>query len=78
MLTRAAIDADEIAGKRICTGTIVTVSPFLLHRHHTLWERPDNFDPNRFLGGNRDRIDRFVYIPFGAGPRVCIGMGFAL
>jgi cytochrome P450 len=78
MLTRAAINADEIGGKRICAGTIVTVSPFLLHRHRTLWESPDDFDPNRFLGVNRDRIDRFAYIPFGAGPRVCIGMGFAL
>lgn len=78
MLTRAAINADEIGGKRICAGTIVTVSPFLLHRHRTLWERPDDFDPSRFLGASRDRIDRFAYIPFGAGPRVCIGMGFAL
>jgi cytochrome P450 len=78
MLTRAAINADEIAGKRIYAGTIVTVSPFLLHRHRTLWECPDDFDPNRFLGANRDRINRFAYIPFGAGPRVCIGMGFAL
>jgi cytochrome P450 len=78
MLTRAAINADEIGGKHICAGTIVTVSPFLLHRHRTLWERPDDFDPSRFLGTSRDRIDRFAYIPFGAGPRVCIGMGFAL
>jgi cytochrome P450 len=78
MLTRAAINADEIGGKQIFAGTIVTVSPFLLHRHRTLWERPDDFDPNRFLGINRDHIDRFAYIPFGAGPRVCIGMGFAL
>jgi cytochrome P450 len=78
ILTRTAIDADEIGGKFIRAGTLVTVSPFLLHRHRTLWERPDEFDPNRFLGVNRDRIDRFAYIPFGAGPRVCIGMGFAL
>lgn len=78
ILTRTAIAADEIGGKPIRAGTLVTVSPFLLHRHRTLWERPDEFDPNRFLGSNRDRIDRFAYIPFGAGPRVCIGMGFAL
>jgi cytochrome P450 len=78
ILTRTAISADEIGGKRIVAGTLVTVSPFLLHRHRTLWEFPDNFDPNRFLGANRDQIDRFAYIPFGAGPRVCIGMGFAL
>ena len=78
ILTRTAIRADEIGGKSIRAGTLVTVSPFLLHRHRTLWEAPDDFDPNRFLGDRRDRIDRFAYIPFGAGPRVCIGMGFAL
>jgi cytochrome P450 len=78
MLSRTAISADEIGGKPICAGTLVTVSPFLLHRHRTLWDRPDEFDPSRFLGANRDSIDRFAYIPFGAGPRVCIGMGFAL
>ena len=78
LLTRTAVGADEIGGKTIRAGTLVTVSPFLLHRHHTLWERPDQFDPERFMGANRDRIDRFAYIPFGAGPRVCIGMGFAM
>lgn len=77
-LSRAAIADDVIGGKQIRAGSIVTVSPFLLHRHKTLWEAPDVFDPTRFLGDNRDRIDRFAYIPFGAGPRVCIGMGFAL
>ncbi len=78
ILTRTAIAADEIGGILIKPGTLVTVSPFLLHRHRTLWEHPDEFDPSRFIGANRDRIDRFAYIPFGTGPRVCIGMGFAL
>jgi cytochrome P450 len=50
----------------------------VLHRHRTLWDSPDEFDPTRFLPANRNRIDRFAYIPFGIGPRVCIGMGFAL
>jgi len=77
-LSRAAIADDVLGGKKISAGAVVTVSPFLLHRHRTLWDRPDEFDPARFLGANRDRIDRFAYIPFGAGPRVCIGMGFAL
>ena len=77
-LSRAAIADDVLGGKKISAGAVVTVSPFLLHRHRTLWDRPDEFDPARFLGANRDRIDRFAYIPFGAGPHVCIGMGFAL
>jgi cytochrome P450 len=67
-----------LAGWRIPAGTVVTISPFLLHRHRLLWRDPDAFDPDRFLGANRDAIDRFAYIPFGAGPRVCIGMGFAM
>ncbi|MBR0955329.1 cytochrome P450 [Bradyrhizobium canariense] len=77
ILTRKAIAADEIGGKLIQPGTMVTIAPFVLHRHRTLWDRPDEFDPTRFLPGIRNRIDRFAYIPFGIGPRVCIGMGFA-
>jgi cytochrome P450 len=78
MLSREAIGPDVLAGRRIPAGTVVTVSPFLLHRHRLLWRDPDAFDPERFLGANRESIDRFAYIPFGAGPRVCIGMGFAM
>jgi cytochrome P450 len=78
MLSREAIGPDILAGRRIPAGTVVTVSPFLLHRHRTLWKDPDAFDPERFLGVNRESIDRYAYIPFGAGPRVCIGMGFAM
>jgi cytochrome P450 len=43
-----------------------------------LWEKPDCFDPRRFLPGSREKIDRFAYLPFGAGPRVCIGASFSL
>ena len=50
----------------------------MLHRRRGLWDDPDAFDPSRFLGERRERIDRFAYIPFGAGPRVCIGMAFAM
>jgi len=78
MLSREAIGPDILAGRRIRASTVVTVSPFLLHRHRTLWKDPDAFDPNRFLGANREAIDRYAYLPFGAGPRVCIGMGFAM
>ena len=77
-LSRAAIGDDVIAGKKISAGAVVTVSPFLLHRHNKLWKDAGLFDPTRFLGENREKIDRFAYIPFGAGPRVCIGMGFAI
>jgi cytochrome P450 len=54
------------------------ISPWLLHRHNLLWDDPNGFDPDRFLPENKGSIDRFAYLPFGAGPRVCIGASFAL
>lgn len=78
LLSREAIADDTILGERVPAGTIVLISPYVLHRHRSLWEDPDAFDPSRFLGERRERVDRFAYIPFGAGPRVCIGMAFAL
>ena len=54
------------------------VSPWVLHRHETLWENPNAFDPNRFFGENRKSIHRFAYLPFGLGARVCIGASFAM
>ena len=78
MLARQAIADDELIGLHIPAGAVITVSPFVLHRRTGLWDQPDAFDPSRFLGERRDRIDRFAYIPFGAGPRVCIGMAFAM
>ena len=53
------------------------VMPWTLHRHRALWERPEAFMPSRFWPENRGAIDRFQYLPFGAGPRTCIGAGFA-
>ncbi|MGO4572428.1 cytochrome P450 [Microvirga sp. 2TAF3] len=77
-MSRSAIKDDEIGPVYIPAGSIVTVAPYVLHRHRRLWEHPDSFDPERFLPEKRDRIDRFAYLPFGAGPRVCIGASFAL
>jgi cytochrome P450 len=78
ILSREAIEDDTLVGRLVPAGTVVTVSPFLLHRHHLLWEEPGLFNPGRFLGARREAIDRYAYIPFGAGPRICIGMGFAM
>ncbi|MBV8850413.1 MAG: cytochrome P450 [Methylobacteriaceae bacterium] len=77
-LTREAIEPDMLAGRRIKKGMRVVVSPFVVHRHRLLWRDPDLFMPERFLGEAREKIDRFAYIPFGAGPRVCVGASFAL
>jgi cytochrome P450 len=78
MLSRQAIADDELAGVHIPAGAVISVSPYVLHRRRGLWDNPDAFDPSRFMGERRERIDRFAYIPFGAGPRVCIGMAFAM
>jgi cytochrome P450 len=77
-ISRAALGSDELAGERISRGTMVVVAPYVLHRHRALWDRPDYFDPGRFLDGEADKIDRFAYMPFGIGPRICIGATFAL
>lgn len=77
-LSREAIGPDDLCGRRIRKGALIIVSPYVLHRHETLWDQPGAFDPSRFLPGARERIDRFAYLPFGVGPRVCIGASFAL
>lgn len=77
-LSRQAIRADEIEGVHVPAGTLILVAPWVLHRHALLWENPHAFDPRRFMPGEREKIDRFAYIPFGAGPRICIGLTFAM
>jgi cytochrome P450 len=77
-LSREAIAPDILAGQTIRAKSLVVVPPYVVHRHKLLWRDPELFDPTRFLPGEREKIDRFAYMPFGAGPRVCIGMGFAL
>lgn len=72
---RQAIEADEICGVRIPAGAQVCVAPWVIHRHRSLWDDPDRFDPDRFAG---PRPSRFAYLPFGAGPRICIGANLAI
>jgi cytochrome P450 len=56
---------------------VILIAPWLLHRHEKLWRDPDSFIPSRFLPG-APSPDRFAYLPFGVGARVCIGAHFAL
>jgi cytochrome P450 len=77
-ISRVAMAADELAGEAIPAGCIVVIAPYVLHRHHRIWDRPGIFDPNRFLPGAREQISRYAYMPFGIGPRTCIGSIFAL
>ncbi|MEJ0041437.1 MAG: cytochrome P450 [Rhizomicrobium sp.] len=77
-ISRDSIGPDRIGEVDIRGGTSVLISPWLIQRHRKLWDAPDYFDPDRFAPGRREAIPRFAYIPFGAGPRICIGMGFAM
>jgi cytochrome P450 len=74
---REALDEDILCGEPIRRGEIVTIMPWLIHRHRALWDQPDAFDPDRFAPDAKARLHRFQYIPFGAGPRVCVGARFA-
>jgi len=77
-LSRTAL-ADDMAGACVIPkGALVVISPYLLHRHETLWQAPEQFRPERFLPGAREAVSRYAYLPFGAGPRVCIGQQFAM
>ena len=77
-ISREAIDHDAYQDLELRRGATVLVMPWTLHRHRLLWKEPDAFMPSRFHPENRDRIDRFQYLPFGAGPRICIGASFAM
>jgi len=77
-LNRAAIGPDRIGDVDVPAGATVLVMPWIVHRHRKLWDRPDDFVPSRFLPGAREAIDRYQYLPFGIGPRVCIGQAFAM
>ncbi len=76
--TRQAVADDVLAGQAIRAGTVVLITPWVIHRHRGLWDDPAAFRPERFLPGARESIDRHAYLPFGGGPRVCIGSRFAL
>lgn len=75
---REALKDDEICGKTIPKGSTVAIVPWVLHRHHSFWIEPDRFLPERFAPHASAKPDRFSYLPFGFGPRVCIGAAFAM
>ncbi len=75
-LSRTARIRDTLGGREVLPGDTVMLPIYALHRHHMLWDDPDRFDPGRFAPGVTR--DRFAFLPFGAGPRICIGASFAL
>jgi cytochrome P450 len=77
-LSRAAIGPDRLGDADVRRRSLVVVAPWVVHRHRLLWEEPDLFEPERFAPNRRALVPRFGYLPFGAGPRICIGAGFAM
>jgi cytochrome P450 len=77
LIARAAAGADTIAGRPVKKRDVILIAPWLLHRHEKLWRDPNAFIPSRFMSGTPPP-DRFAYLPFGVGARVCIGAHFAL
>ena len=78
LLTRRAINADHLGEYAIPAGSDVFISPYLVHRHPDHWDSPEKFAPERFTEQQAARRHTFAYLPFGAGPRRCIGDVFAL
>ncbi len=78
MMVRETVRPEEFRGRRIKRGAQVVLSPWHLHRHERLWDRPDEFDPDRFATEAGKQSQRDAYMPFSAGKRVCTGAGFAM
>ena len=76
IISRTALKKDSLCGRDVLPGDTVMIPIYALGRNHLLWEDPDRFDPDRFA--DRKSIDRYAYLPFGDGPRICIGASFAL
>jgi len=77
LIARAAAGPDTVAGWPVKNKDVILIAPWLLHRHEKLWRDPNAFIPSRFMPG-APPADRFAYLPFGVGARVCIGAHFAL
>ena len=77
LITRSTNEPDVLGGADIPAGALLIMSPWLLHRHPQAWSNPWAFDPDRFVESEDRKVDRSAFIPFGAGPRQCIGRDFA-
>jgi enediyne biosynthesis protein E7 len=78
VFTRRALEADTLGGFAVPAGTDVILPTYVIHRHPRYWHEPDAFRPERFAPGGEGQGASFAYIPFGAGPRRCLGDGFAI
>jgi cytochrome P450 len=78
IMSRQAVAETSIGGHQISAGTSIVIPIYALHRHQKRWSHPELFDPMRFAPEKEAAISRYQYMPFGAGPRICIGMAFAM
>jgi cytochrome P450 len=77
VMERQATEDDEVLGHRVPKGAIVGISPYVIHRNPRYWSNPEGFDPDRFAAPDARR-PKLAYLPFGGGPRTCIGNAFAM
>lgn len=78
VLSRTAAGDDEIGGYHVPAGSEILIFPYITHRHPKWWQSPDTFMPSRFSPENSGARVKFAYLPFGAGPRTCVGLNFAM
>lgn len=78
IISRYPLLEDEIGGYRIGEKSALLTSPYVIHRHPAFWENPELFDPERFSPRRSATRPHYVYLPFGGGPRVCVGKAWAL
>jgi cytochrome P450 len=76
-LPRVAMTDTRLGGRRIRRGALIMIAPWVIHRHQALWDNPDAFDPERFSPEREAKIRHGSYLPFGLGPRICVGAAFA-
>ncbi|MBN8180937.1 cytochrome P450 [Roseibium aggregatum] len=78
ILAREAMSDTSIGGKAVPKGSLVMVVPWLMHRNPVLWSKPDVFDPGRFLNPKSKKPNKYGYVPFSIGPRICAGLQFGM
>jgi cytochrome P450 len=78
IIARVTVSPFTLAGRPVPAGSMIYVPIYALHRHSALWDRPEEFDPDRFAPEPSKARHRYAYLPFGGGPRICIGSGFAV
>ena len=77
ILSRQALKDDDIRGRKVPAGSLMLIVPWLVQRHKKLWKNPDSFMPERFMP-DAEKPKKFTYLPFSAGPRVCIAKSFGI